>query len=461
MSERNSRLLPRFVRLLAPAALCAALGLALAPVAAQDDALQVEGIAIETRQDVYGLETLVATGKLTNTGGDAYRNLMLQADALDSAGDVIGGGIGYLVNACGAGLLPDFTLQPEHTQPFEVALELDDPEATIERVEVRASGETAAPTALDADPIPGITRVSDAEVVAVEWLDPLALRYGVGCPRDLFTELDWTHYSLRTHTALPTLHPRAKDITETLAQRMNVTEPGVIDRSMLAFAPEGTRLVYQGDANRFYTAEQDGSFQRVIYDDLYNRTLQGIDWLGGDRFLAYYFGASGDPVFYFTADAAGRPISLAPARLPPSQIVPGSSPDGRRAVIAGTFGDETGYFLASLVNNAAPQLLFEGEPAGNNWPAPLFTVTPGVNGVAGHDVIYFARPVDDEARLQCYDLMNGGPTDLARLPLNLDFEDRAWWQLSPNGQTLALAANGVRGGLWLIDLTMLDGCTPE
>ena len=449
----------RTLRLMALAVVC---GLMLLPVAertaAQNDALQAEDISIETRQDIYGFEHLVATGHLRNDGDEAYRNITLQASALDAGGEVVGGGIGYLVNACGAGVLPDFALQPDHVQPFEIILELDDPEARIDRLDISAGGEPEAPTPLDIDPIPGIRQIADAEVIAVEWLEPLALRYGVGCPRDLFTTLDWYHYSLRTHTALPTLHPRARDVTDTLIQRMNVAEPGRIDDSMLTFAPNSTRLLYQGEANRFYTAAANGTFQRVIYDDLYNRTLQGILWLGGDRFLAYYFGAAGDPVYYFTATAAGQPVSLAPPNLPLSRIVPGASPDGRRAVIAGTFDGETGYFLTSLVNTSQPQLLFEAEPAGNNWPAPLFLSGQGTDGAPGREVIYLARPVDGEARLQCFNLREGGPTDLTALPLDLSFEDRAWWWLSPDGQTIALAANGAHSGLWLIDLTALDDC---
>src|SRR5690606_29710952 len=106
------------------------------------------------------------------------------------------------------------------------------------------------------------THVSDAEVVDVEWVDTRALRYAVGCNRELFTEMDWFHYSGRTDATLPVVHPRADDVTPQLVERMNVTEPGEIGASMLHFAPVGTRLVYQGDVNRFYTSEPDGTFQR-------------------------------------------------------------------------------------------------------------------------------------------------------------------------------------------------------
>jgi hypothetical protein len=427
------------------------------PVAAQDADLAVDDITLESRVDVYGLENTVATGTLTNNSAQAQTSITLFAEAYDAGDTLVGEGIGYLVNQCGAGLLPDFALQPAHTQPFEVVIELFSDDAVVDRVDVTAQASAIDPAA-PAAPIPGITQASDMEVVDVEWLDTRALRYAVGCSRDLFTEQQWMQYSARTGTTLPVVHPRADDITQTLIDRMNVLEPGVIDESMLHFAPVGTRLVYQGEINRFYTSEADGTFQRVIYDDLYNRTLQGIQWVGGDIFLAYYFGASTDPVYYFTASATGQPISLHPNNLPLSQIVPGVSPDGRRAIIAGTFNDETGYFLESLVNNAAPQLLFEATPPGNNWPAPLFHIIPREESGVAQERVYIARPVDGVSMLQCYSLQEGGPVDMTPLPINLGLDERAQWWLSPDGATLALAANGVNGGLWLIDIASMGDC---
>lgn len=429
------------------------------PLAAQDDLdLTVSEIVLDTRVDVYGLENTAAGGILTNSGEQAVAQITLFADVYDVEGELVGEGIGYLVNACGAGLVPDYALQPNHSQPFEVILELYEAEAVIDRVDIRPQGTPTAATPLT-DDIAGITRVTDAEVAEVEWVDNRALRYAVGCPGDLFTEQDWWHYSARTHMALPVEHPRASDVTPLLVERMNVLVPGEIGESMLHFAPDGSRLVYQGEINRFYTAELDGSFQRVIYDELYNRTLQGIHWLSDNIFLAYYYGAPSDPVYYFTASAAGQPISLRPENLPLSGIVPGASPDGRRAVISGTFDDATGYFLKSLVNDVAPQLLFEADPPQNHWPAPIFRIQSGANdGMVAQERVYIARPVDGEARLQCYSLQNGGPVDLTALPLNLGLDEHAQWWPSPDGATIALAATGARGGLWLIDLTALPGC---
>src|SRR5690606_33224715 len=134
-------------------ALAVVCGLMLLPVAertaAQNDALQAEDISIETRQDIYGFEHLVATGHLRNDGDEAYRNITLQASALDAGGEVVGGGIGYLVNACGAGVLPGFALPPDHVQPFAIILAPDDREARIDRLDISAGGEPEAPTPLD------------------------------------------------------------------------------------------------------------------------------------------------------------------------------------------------------------------------------------------------------------------------------------------------------------------------
>src|SRR5690606_33762632 len=218
-------------------------------------------------------------GVLVNTGEQAVTGVTLFADVYDADDTLIGEGLGYLVNACGAGLLPDYALQPAHRQPFEVVLELYDPDTTIDRVEIQPRGTPTEASAADDVLARGVTRVTDAEVAAVEWGDSRSLRYAVGCTGDLFTTLDWMHYSGRTGATLPVEHPRASDVTPLLVERMNVTEPGEISGSMLQFAPIGSRLIYQGDTNRFYTAERDGSFQRVIYDDLYNRTLQGVKWV--------------------------------------------------------------------------------------------------------------------------------------------------------------------------------------
>jgi hypothetical protein len=97
--------------------------------------------------------------------------------------------------------------------------------------------------------------------------------------------------------------------------------------------------------------------------------------------------------------------------------------------------------------------MFEAEPPGNNWPAPFYEITE-----AGDRWIYIARPVEGEARLQCYNANTGMLHDYTALPLNLATDERGWMWLSPDNNTLALAANGVHGGLWLVDLSAFPPC---
>ena len=79
---------------------------------------------------------------------------------------------------------------------------------------------------------------------------------------------------------------------------------------------------------------------------------------------------------------------------------------------------------------------------GNNYPAPIVT----------HDLIYLIRPIDDRPTLQCYHRQARTLETISALPLRLTRESRSWSWLSPDGAKLALAANGVDGGLWWVDL---------
>jgi hypothetical protein len=431
-------------------------GLAVFSVLAQGDDLFTRDVRLFTRQDVYGQEIRVAQGLLVNRSETGYTELSLLAEVYDANDTLVGEGVGYVVNACGAGLLPDYVLSPGAAHLFEATLELYTPDAEIDRVEFIPQG---LPTdALPPQPVlaEGVTRVTDQEVVAVEWLDPRALRFGSGCDHALFTDYRWAHHSLRTGTTLPARHPRLDDVTEDMRERLGLAEDEAFANSMLAYAPGGTRLAFQGDINRFYTAEADGSFPRRVYEGFHNRTLQGIKWLPEGRFLAYYYGAFGDPVYYFTADVNARAYSLPPDRLPLSETVPGVTPDGLRALLGGAFdGENTGYYFKLLSNNSAPRLVLEAELPGNNYPAPLFA-TDAAGEMTGK--AYLARLVDEMAVMQCLDVETGALTDLAPLPLQLTSDERAWWWLSPDGGTIALAANGVNGGLWLLDLTALPQC---
>lgn len=432
------------------------------PALAQTDGLTTSEIAVKTRTDVYGIMRPFAVGTLINSGTDAYTEIVLSASAQDTTGQTVAEGIGYLVNACGAGLLPDFALQPGQSQAFEIPLDLLVDGAVPEAVTIAPDVTAVAAVPINDDPIPGIERVTRGEVVEVEWIDARALRFSTGCERDLFFEWDWWHYSGRTGTIIPVEHPRFSNVTPDMLRALNLEDPAFLANSFLTFPPEPGRIVYQDEVNRLTTADASGAFRHVLFDGLHNRSLQGIIWLEGNRFLAYYYGATGNPVIYFTATTDPVTISLSPLDSVPSVIVPGASPDGRRAVIAGTFvgasGERTGYFLKALGNANAPQLLFEAEPPGNNWPAPVFSVQSDANGGSAQEIIYIARPVDGVPRLQCFSLFSGGPRDLTPLPVTLNTEDRARMWLSPDARTLALAATGVNGGLWIVDLTALPTC---
>lgn len=99
--------------------------------------------------------------------------------------------------------------------------------------------------------------------------------------------------------------------------------------------------------------------------------------------------------------------------------------------------------------------LFAIPYAGNNFPAPLLIENPETELISH---IYVARLEAGEALLQCYNRDQNELHDLAPLPLNLADDERAWWWMSPDETQIALAADGVSGGLWLIDLSTLPAC---
>lgn len=425
--------------------------------AAQAEALVVEAVTVVPETDAYGQPALYAEGLLVNQGEMAYTGLSLLAEVYDASGTLIGEGLGYPVNACLAGLLPDFALQPGAAQGFAAALELyeDDAEA-IDRVDIIPQGTAVEPRPADDTPLPGIVPVTPREVVSVEWADAATLRYGAGCWRDLFTEWDWYEYNLELDGETPITHPKAEFVArQAMRQQVGLTDPVLLNRSVMSFDPNGRRMVYQNELHTFITAEPDGSFKRVLYEGLANRTLQGVYWLPQPgRFLAYYYGAFGDPVLYFTADVNGQTLGEPPEETQPSLIVPGASPDGTRLVLAVEQNERAGYYLKRAAYKEL-DLLFNVTPPGNNWPSPLWRATPDSDEP---DYLYVALPVDGEARLNCFNLETRALRDLARLPLRLADDERARWWLSPDGGQIALAANGVHAGLWLVELDSLGTC---
>jgi hypothetical protein len=434
--------------------LALALSVAAQEVESPDD-LSTQEIEISEQEDIYGQTIQVAHGLLVNQGSTAYTNISLNAAVYDEDDEQIGEGIGFLVDACGAGLLPGFTLRAEHTQSFNVPLELYELNAEIERVEIMPRATPIKLDEADAFELPeGFTQVTDQEVVEVEWNGPRSLRYAVGCGRDPFIEWTWNSYNSLTGTARPVEHPSVENVNNELRERLGLTDPLLFNHAFIRYAPSGTRLVFQNHVNTVYTAAANGTLLRALFRNLTNRTLQEIYWLDNDRFLASYFGAYGDPVLYFTADAEGRFISPSPLDNRPSAIMPGPSRDARRVVIAGDFEDGTGYYL-NVLTYSFFELLFEAELPGNNWPGPLPIVDPERDLVVR---VYVARPEDGIPMIQCFNREEGVLHDLATLPLNLTESDRAQWWISPDERTIALASSGINGGLWLIDLNSLPDC---
>lgn len=414
---------------------------------AQDGDVQPEDVTIETITDVYGQQTLQARGRLVNSGANAYLIGDLYADVYIS-GEIAGEGFGYPVNACGVALT-DFVLQPGAEQPFAITLDLYEADTLPERVEVSVTAEATEPEVAPALEPSLITPVTDQEVVAVEWQEDGSLRYAVGCAGSVFTAHEWYQYT--DGQSSPITHPDAERVTDALLTQLDLVDPWAYNHSMMAFSPTARRMIYQTDTNTFVTAEPDGSFKRVLYDDVYRHSLQGIIWQPQGRFLAYYFGAYGEPVRYFTATVDGENLSQSIYDGTPSITVPGPTPDARFAVVGLEIDGVRGYYYRDVFY-AGNELLFEAELPGNNYPAPIYVEA----GEA--DIIYVIRPVDGQEMLQCFNRSTGNLRNLVVLPLRLDSESRAWSWLSPDGNTLALAANGIHGGLWLIDLSSFAGC---
>ncbi len=423
-------------------------------VVAQDNPLVASKPELVMKQDAYGQPVLFAQGTIHNTSTDkAFGSIELDATAYDADGTPVGEGLGYLSNACGAALLPDFVLAPGSDQFYVIPLDIFEDDVSVERVDITInSAPTDLPEISDIALGRGVKQVTNHEVVQVEWIDGEHLRYGEGCRRDLFTDWTWHNYDVRTGVSESAVHPKAELIREALLLQLGLLDPVYLQHSFLSFDPNGRRLVYQTELNTVLSAEPDGSFKRRMFDQLSDRTLQGISWLEKGVFLAYYYGASGDTVTYFTADANGRGLSEAPANSTPSLITPGASPNGDRVIIGLEVDGKTGYYR-KLAAYETTVLLFESPLPGNNWPGPLFE-----QDVDNAAFVFAAVPKDEGATLVCYNVQAETTHDIASLPIQLASDERAWWWLSPDHNTIALAADGIHGGLWLIDLNVTKAC---
>lgn len=425
-----------------------------AMVTIDDSGLDLVVYEIVTEPDIFGVLTKSVRGEILNASEDALTNITLFADLLDGGGELVGEGIGFVVNACGSGLLPDFALQPGQRQYFSLALEIFEDGTTVESVEILPQVTVTDPVgAGDRGDIANIVAVSEQDVVKVEWISAELLRFGVGCDADAFTYLTWYEHNVVTGTTNPVEHPNAERVTDQFIDNLRIVDEFEYRRSYLDFAPVSGRVVFQSAVNHFYTANRDGSSRSFIWDNISRHSLHGIIWQDRDIFLAYYYGAYGEDVLYFTASASNGRISRSIYVVAPSQIIPGPNTFGTHVVIGTTFEDVTGYWYRHVFLTER-RLLFEAELPGNNWPAPIYE-----DELTTDPVVYIARPVEDGTpRLQCFNMDTDELIDLTELPLNLTIDDRAWTSLSPDGSKMAVYANGVDGGMWIVDLAALPVC---
>lgn len=421
----------------------------LAATAVGQDAAQL--ILTETKigsqPDGFGGQSPVVTGEVFNHGAQAYRNISITVEAYSADETLIGEGFGFLVDACGTALL-DHVVLPGAAQAFSAPYELFEDDA-VARVIVNVDGQPEAPVQSPQIDAPAVRLIERGEVVMLEWLDDETLIYGSGCDGAVFTELDWRRYDLADHALSPMEHPAAAKVTAEMIERSGaamVTQsgeqnPDLYYGSRLTFPPGARRIVYQNDLHTIFSAEPDGSFKRLIHDKLHPYSLRGLTWARQSGvFLAYYFGARGEPVHYFTADVEGRVLMGRLEELAPSLTAPGPTADGLAAVVGWRRDDVSGYFIDYAFGG--DELLFEAELPGNNYPAPI---------VAG-DIVYVIRSLAGAPTLQCFHRRTRELHTLTPLPLQISPAARAWSWLSPGGTKLAVAMNGTEGGVWWLDL---------
>lgn len=433
------------------------LALLISLTQAQPDDLLTSNTHFGAQPDGFGGDSPVVTGELYNSGSQAYSNINIFVHVYDADGEEIGEGFGFLVDACGTALL-GYALPPGGSQafsaPFEFfkAGEAQRVQAFIKADAVAADvverpGASATSEEPSAAPVIELAR---AEAVQLQWLDDETLLYGLGCADDVFTELAWWRYSVADGALSPTEHPAARYVKADMIERSGAAmitqsgeqNPELFYGSQMTFPPRARRALYQNDLHSILSAEPDGSFKRLIHDALHKHSLRGFLWAHNPGvFLAYYFGAYGEPVWYFTGDVAGRMLMGRLEELEPSLIVPGPAADGLSAVVGWQVDGRDGYYLRYAYGSR--ELLFEADLPGNNYPAPILWR-------AGEGrLIYVIRDVDGEPSLQCFDRDSRELRTLRPLPLRLTRDSRAWAALSPDGTRLALAANGPEGGVWL------------
>ena len=435
--------------------ICLWLG-AVLPGAAQDEReLLLSNTQIGTQPDAFGGEQPIVFGDLYNYGAVAYANIRISVAAFDADDELIGEGFGSLVDACGTALL-DYALAPGALQSFVAPFELFGA-GEVKSVTVQTEADEAAHAPAPEPTLPDVQLVARAEAVQLEWEDDDTLLYGVGCAGEFFTELEWWRYSVPDHALSQTEHPRAGEVNPEMIERSGAAmitqsgeqNPDLYLGSQMTFPRDARRIVYQNDLHSILSAERDGSFKRLIHDKLHQHSLRGFLWAEQPGvFLAYYFGAQGESVHYFTGDVDGKMLMGRLETNSPSLTVPGPAADGLAVVVGQQNGDASGYYWKWAYGGS--ELLLEAELPGNNYPAPIVTSR------AGQQLIYLIRDVDGNPSLQCLHRESLELKTVTALPLRLTRETRAWSALSPEGSKLALAANGPDGGVWWVDLA--GGC---
>jgi len=417
-----------------------------------DSTLDILWIRMENRLNPYGEPQPIIRGEIYNPTETSLSDIELYAYGYANEGDEesVAEGFGYPVTICG--FVPfDFTIQPMTKQYFDIPLEIYE-EAPISHLIIQAVG-YESDTIAEAAPLPDhITQMSDDEVVSVEFPRNEPTRYAVGCEKQPFTTWNWFGYDEESQAFEPMVHPGVEQITAQTREQMRLRDDAEFNHSFVSIAPISRRLVFQTGVNHFYTAQPDGSNRRYVHQDLSRFSLQGIIWTSdNDAFLAYYFGAFGEKVRYFTARANSEWISRSVYGGTVSFTVPGPNAQGTEVIITTDELGPVGYYVKHTFLTAN-YLLFEADPPGNNYPAPVWIQRQGI------DRAYIARPIDGVPTLQCYNLRTETLTTLTALPLNLTENDRAWMWVSPDLSILMLSQNGIAGGLWQVDLTALPEC---
>jgi hypothetical protein len=427
----------------------------MACASAQAGPVELSEPALRQRQNAFDQPEWIAQGIFTVTGDEAVSEVLLDATVFDGDGAEIGFGYGALVDACGLALPSESVFQPGEQVRYGLTLELDDEDLRPSSLDI-----TPVYTALAAQPAnpfltyPQVEEVTRGDIARLEFLPDGTVRFATGCDSDFLGNLSWFEYTRDTTVITPVPAPNADGLTSDVVRRFDLHEGNDLIHSRFSTHPDDRRVVFQDDINTLITGEADGSFQRLLWDDLSRFSLQGFLWMPRGRFMAYYYGAYGDPVRYITASVASQRISAAAQDVVPSVIVPGPTADGARVVMAREIDGVMTYILQSTTNrNFSP--LFEGDAPGNNYPPPVYQ-----SAAPGQAYIYVVRDVEGQAFLQCYDTTASELFTLAVLPLQLDTDERGYMVISPDAATLMIGSDGRHGGLWRIDLFQFENCSP-